>query len=101
MPASIDRLIRKAEGTLKALRSMTAKEREQSPTHVFANDFNKFRRLRSKPSRRSAKLLPRKLSSSIRAPILYREQEARYVEIQAYYEQITGLLQSDRSSCVF
>jgi len=99
MPASIDQLIRKAEGTLKALRSMTAKEREQSPTHVFANDFNKFRRLALEDKPEISEVAPEEIELVDTGTHLV--PRARYVEIQAYYEQITGLLQSDRSSCVF
>lgn len=93
MPANKAQLVAKAEATLEALKSMTAKQREQTPTHKFAEDFNSFRKhvLEAFPDLEDVAPEEIEIFESVFDRLM---PLTRYVEIQAYYQQFVGLLKT-------
>jgi len=91
MPFSDEQLRIKAEASASALVSLTAKQREQTPTSTIVGDYNKLRSLVIEAKPELEQLLPPTIEM-IEASYSMPVPNARYQDLHAFFSQIAGLL---------
>ena len=90
MEVTIEQLRAKANGTINALDTMSAKEREKIPTVSFAEDFNKFRAIAIQVKPEIEAIAPAAIQFNKSQG--FNMPKATYVEILAYWRQMIELL---------
>jgi hypothetical protein len=95
MPFSKEQILIKANATLTAIRELPVSDRAKTVSLDFANDYNRLRELALSAMPGVDELFP---PASTPHSAMLHGSTAKYVEIQAYIEQIIGLLKQSDSN---
>jgi hypothetical protein len=92
MPITAEQIYNQVQGSIKALEKLPAKEREQKPSQLFANNYNQLLALAKEamPSTDTRRWPP---EATVSTPTMGQaSSQVRYTELHSFLEQISAIV---------